>query len=105
MPTVLGVTADVYEDPPVPIRDGYVVEYRIRLGRYGPVEDAYWHVSIVPVPPLPTFPPGLLEVRSQWFEIDSIGNRFLHYVVDNRTPSPFKTYNTFVRKLVRIPAR
>jgi hypothetical protein len=98
----LSVTADVYEDPPTLILDLKQIEYRIRLGRYG-TEDAYWHVSILPV--VSTFPPGRLEVTRQWFEIDSQGARYLHYIVDNRTPSPFTvTYCKFVRKLVRIPA-
>jgi hypothetical protein len=105
MADVFGVTADVYENPPIIINDvGPDVEYTIRLGRYGPVEDAYWHVSIVPV--LATFPPGRLEVTAQWFEIDVNGNNTLHYVVQNLTPTPFKhTYCKFIRKLVRIPAR
>jgi len=100
----LGVTADVYEDPPISINDLDSVEYTIRLGRYGPVENAYWHVSIFPTKS--TFPPGKLKVTSQWFEIDANGHNTLHYIVDNNTPSEFKnTYCTFVRKLVRIPAR
>jgi hypothetical protein len=106
MPDVFGVTADVYENPPITILDLATVEYTIRLGRYGPVEDAYWHVSILPVRPVSTFGPGQLEVTRQWFETDANGNSTLHYVVDNHTPSPLtRTFCTFVRKLVRIPAR
>jgi hypothetical protein len=106
MPDVFGVTADVYENPPITILDLAVVEYTIRLGRYGPVEDAYWHVSIVPVTPVSTWPPGHLEVTRQWFETDQNGASTLHYIVDNHTPSPIKrTFCTFKRKLVRIPAR
>ena len=104
MPDVFGVTADVYEDPPISIKDLAVVEFTIRLGRYGPVENAYWHVSIIPT--RSTFPPGHLEVTRQWFEIDANGRNTLHYVVDNHTPSPIRdTFCVFVRKLVRIPAR
>jgi hypothetical protein len=104
MPNVFGVTADVYEDPPVSIADLDTVEYTIRLGRYGPVENAYWHVSIFPT--RSTFPPGHLEVTRQWFEIDEDGHNTLHYVVNNHTPSPLTvTFCEFVRKLVRIPAR
>jgi len=105
MPDVLGVTADVYENPPVSITDLTEVEYAIRLGRYGVVENAYWHVSIFPTRSS-TWDPGHLEVTRQWFEIDANGNNTLHYVVYNHTPSPFKyTYCEFIRKLVRIPAR
>jgi len=105
MPDVGGVTADVYEGPPESIKDLATVEYQIRLGRYGPVEDAYWHVSIFFVT-RSVFPPGRLEVTHQWFEIDENGTRYLHYVVDNLTPSPIRdTFGVFVRKLVRIPAR
>jgi hypothetical protein len=104
MPNAFGVLADVYEDPPITILDLRDVEYMIRLGRYGPIEDAYWHVSIFPIQS--TFPPGSLSVSSQWFEIDANGHNYLHYVVSNSTPSPFTpTFCRFVRKLVRIPAR
>jgi hypothetical protein len=104
MPDVFGVTADVFEQtPPTSIRDGAVVEYEIRLGRYGPVEDAYWHVSIIPTGS--DLPPGRLEVTRQWFEIDGNRRNTLHYVVRNFTASPFGTRCEFVRKLVRIPAR
>ena len=106
MPDVLGVTADVYENPPITIADLATVEYQIRLGRYGPVEDAYWHVSILPVTPVSTFGPGKLEVTRQWFETDATGKSTLHYVVRNGTPSPLTvTFCTFIRKLVRIPGR
>lgn len=105
MADALGVTADVYESPPMVVSDlGPDVEFVIRLGRYGPVENAYWHVSIFPV--LATFPPGRLRVLDQWFEIDANGNNYLHYIVRNTTPTPFTvTYCKVVRKLVRIPAR
>jgi hypothetical protein len=103
MANKLRVQADVYEDVPISILDHKVVEYSIRLGRYGAVEDAYWHVSILPVDA--DNPPGQLQVTEQWFEIDSNGFRRLHYVVANDTPGPFSgTYCKFVRKLVRIPA-
>jgi hypothetical protein len=107
MADVLGVRADVFDNPPITISDLTEVEYTIRLGRYGPVEDAYWHVSVFPVwAGAPRFPPGHLEVTRQWFEIDANGNNTLHYVVNNHTPTPFKgTFCSFVRKLVRIPAR
>jgi hypothetical protein len=105
MPDVFGVTADVYEDPPISIADLDTVEYTIRLGRYGPDENAYWHVSIFPTRSS-TWPPGHLEVTRQWFEIDENGHNTLHYVVNNHTPSPLTvTFCEFVRKLVRIPAR
>jgi hypothetical protein len=105
MPDVFDVTADVYEDPPISINDLDTVEYRIRLGRYGPDENAYWHVSIFPTRSS-TWSPGHLEVTRQWFEIDEDGHNTLHYVVNNHTPSPLTvTFCEFVRKLVRIPAR
>jgi hypothetical protein len=103
MPDVFGVTADVFEDPPISIRDGASVEFTIRLGRYGPVEDAYWHVSIIPTGF--GLPPGKLEVTRQWFEIDGNRRNTLHYVVNNFSASALGTRCEFVHKLVRIPAR
>jgi hypothetical protein len=100
----LGVTADVYDIAPQTILDLRSVEFVIGGGGHGVLDDAYWHVAIFPV--RATFPPGKLEVTRQWFEVDANGNKTLHYVVRNFTPSPFiGTFCTFVRRLVRIPAR
>ena len=104
MPDVFGVTADVFEDPPISISDGATVEFTIRLGRYGPVENAYWHVSIIPTGST-VQPPGKLEVTRQWFEIDGFRRNTLHYVVNNFSPGALGSRCEFVRKLVRIPAR
>jgi hypothetical protein len=101
----LGVTADVYDVGPMSIKDLRDGEYTIGAGSHGTLDSAYWDVSIFLVQS--TFPyPGRLEVTRKWFEIDSNGNRSLHYIVSNRTPSPLTvTYCTFIRRLVRIPAR
>ena len=101
----LGVTADVWDVGPMSIKDLESVEYTIGAGSHGIIDEAYWDVSVFLVQS--TFPyPGRLEITSKWVEIDDKGNRSLHYIVRNRTPSPLTvTYCTFIRRLVRIPAR
>jgi hypothetical protein len=111
MMSALKVTVDVYDTTEMFLANGATQQFRLTIGNFGSIDEAYWYVSVFPtraVAPIgfPPQPSGV-QVSEQRLEVQPNGRKTLVYEVRNPFPQlPVPGLGVmFKRELVRVPAR